>query len=311
MGRPALLGDDDVLRLSAEQAVATMRDALVAHSEGRLIAPARAHTDLGDGRLVFTTGRLVGAWHGYRSYDTRVGGDQVVTLFDETTGATRALYVGREIGPRRVGAIGGVAADLLARPGATTVGMVGTGVQAWTQLWGIAAVRPLSRVRVFSRDSTRREAFAERARREAGLPVEAVASAQAAVDGADIVVLATSSPVPVVDSEWITDGAYVTTLGPKQVGSSEFDARLVDRADVAVTDSRAQLEGYDPPNVLDGTPAGIRLVTLGDVVTGRAGGRTRADEVALFCSVGLAGTEVWLLAHLLDRVSSRPGPAER
>jgi ornithine cyclodeaminase/alanine dehydrogenase-like protein (mu-crystallin family) len=297
-----LLTDDDVRRLlDAPTAVTWMRSALLEAHAGRLVTPARVQAELGSGRLVFTAGALEDEWFGYRSYDTlpTSPGEQLVVVHDWQSGRLRGLAVGNELGPRRVGAIGGVAAGALANPDARTLGLIGTGVQAWNQLWAISAVRDLADVRVFSRDPDRRVAFADRARIGLGIPARAVDSAEATVAGADVIVLATSSGSPVIDSAWVGVGAYVTTLGPKQVGHAEFGPELMARADVAVTDSLAQINAYDPPNILVGTPAEDRLVSLGAVLSGAASGRTHEDEVVVFCSVGLAGTEAFLLAKLL------------
>jgi len=95
----------------------------------------------------------------------------------------------------------------------------------------------------------------------------------------------------------------VTTLGPKQVGRAEFGPDLVARADVAVTDSVAQTSAYDPPFILAGTPQHDRLTSLGAVLAGDAAGRTSPDQTVIFCSVGLAGTEEFLLARLVDSAS--------
>jgi ornithine cyclodeaminase len=296
-----VLTDADIRAgLTAADAVGWIRDAILAAHDGRLYTPPRVHTELGGGNLVFTTGALAGEWYGYRSYDTfpTDPGSQLVVVHDWHTGAVRGVAVGNELGRRRVGAIGAVAVDALARPDATTLGLVGTGNQAWTQLWAISAVRPLSSVTVFSRDAVRRDAFVARVSDELGLPVTAVSSAREAVDGRDIVVLATSSPVPVIEPEWITTGAFVTTLGPKQMGRAEFGPELLDRADLVVTDSVAQIHAYDPPFVLAGTPQQDRLVGLGEVLAGGVSG-----ETVVFCSVGLAGTEAFLLARLIDSAS--------
>ncbi len=119
-------------------------------------------------------------------------------------------------------------------------GRVGAGIQAWAQLWAIAAVRSLGEVVVWSRDGQHRAAFARRAREEFNINAREAASAQEAVRGRDIVVLATSSARPVIDPAWIAPGCHVKTLGPKQQGRAEFDAALAERADVLVTDSLAQ-----------------------------------------------------------------------
>lgn len=95
---------------------------------------------------------------------------QLVALHAEPSGELLGLAVGKELGSHRTGALGGLAVDLLARPAARTVGLVGAGTQAWTQVWAISGVRELAGVRVFSRDPGRRRAFAERVRAELGWP---------------------------------------------------------------------------------------------------------------------------------------------
>lgn len=302
-----VLTDADVRRLlTPRRAVGWMREALVAEHSGKLLAPPRVHTDLGSGRLVFTTGALQEEWFGYRSYDSfgAEPGEQVVVLHQVTDGRVRAIAVGNELGPRRVGAIGGVAADTLARSDARSdarsVAVIGTGVQAWAQLCAIAAVRDLSEVRVYSRNADRRKDFAERAQADLNLRAEAAPGAEQAATGADIVVLATSSPRSVVDPGWLAPGSCITTVGPKQVGRAEFGPELVAACDLAFTDSVAQITAYVPPNILVGTPQEDRLISLGAVLAGDAPGRTTDDQRVVFCSVGLAGTEVLLLDRLID-----------
>lgn len=295
-----VLHDDDILsRLSAADAVSWMGDAVDAHHRGELVAPPRAQADFGDARLVFTAGRLRGSWFGYRSYDTFPAdpGDQVVVVHDESSGQVRSIAVGNELGPRRVGVIGAVAADALAAPDAGIVALVGTGVQAYTQLWALAAVRELSEVRVYSRDPDRRSRFAERVRSLVTGVCHPAPDARSAVDGAEIVILATSSPVPVIDAGWLAPGSYVTTLGPKQESRAEFGLDLPERAGLLITDSIAQIDAYQPPNVLVGTPHRQRLVSRGTVRAEQTR-RPAPDGITLFFSVGLAGTEAFLLNRL-------------
>jgi ornithine cyclodeaminase/alanine dehydrogenase-like protein (mu-crystallin family) len=297
-----VLNDDDIRsRLAAADAVRWMGEAIDAHHRGELVAPPRAHTDLGEGRLIFTTGRLRGSWFGYRSYDTFPAspGEQVVVVHDEATGLVRAVVTGNELGPRRTGAIGGVAAQALSPPDAAVAAIIGTGNQAYTQLWALAAVRGLTEVRIFSRDPGHREAFARRARALTTAACHAVATAKEAVRGAQIVILATSSPAPVIETGWLAPGAYVSTLGPKQHRRAEFGPDLAAAAGLLVTDSPAQMDAYDPPNVLAGTPHVDRMVSLGAVRAGEVA-PAAPGERRVFFSVGLAGTE----AYLADRLAA-------
>jgi len=296
-----VLVDDATIqsRLSAPDAVRWMGEAIDAHYRGELIAPPRAHVQFADGRIVFTAGQLRGSWFGYRSYDTFESdfASQVVVVHDQTSGAARAVAIGNELGPRRTGAIGAVAADSLSPRHATVAAIIGTGTQARTQLWALATVRNLDEVRVFSRDQHRREAFAQQMTRLMQVKCQSASSARNAVEGAQIVILATNSATSVIDASWLERGAYVTTLGPKQLDRAEFSLDLAERASVLVTDSLDQLDAYEPPNILSGTPQRDRLVSLGAV---RAGVVTPpgSHQISLFFSVGLAGTEVFLLDRL-------------
>ncbi|MFC7620587.1 ornithine cyclodeaminase family protein [Microlunatus sp. GCM10028923] len=300
--KPVLIDDGLIKeRLTPDRAVAWIRDALRDHADGRLVAPPRATADLAGHRLMITAGLRREDWYGYRSYLAPGSGDddQVVVVQDLATGRVRGIATGTELGPRRTGAIGGVAADLLARTDATTLALIGTGRQARAQLDAIRTVRALSEVRCFSPTERHRRAFADRAQTEFGVLCVATGDARSAVEGADLVVLATDSPVPVIDPAWLAPGCFVSTLGPKQVGRAEFGPDLVDAVQLAATDSTDQLAGYQPPNILAGTPQADRVVALGDLLTGRAVGRTTPDQKTLFLSVGLAGTEAYLLARML------------
>lgn len=305
-GRPDLpiLGDPEVRAVPVTAMISTIRDAIVAHDRGELEAPARARVDLpllGDARLLFTVGGTRSAV-GYRVYAN--GRDlaiqQVTIVHDRQSGELLGLIQGYEFGARRTAAIGAVAVDALARADAASVGLVGTGMQAMAQLWAISAVRKLDEIRVYSRDQARREAFAARGRNELGLDCRGAADARTAVEGADIVILSTTSATPVIETEWIQAGAHVTTMGPKTVDEHEAPASLAERASVIVTDSYAQLTGYGRPSWLTLAAGQLeRVQTLGALITGRAAGRQAASDITLFCSVGLAGSEVVLGERLL------------
>ncbi|WP_419998786.1 ornithine cyclodeaminase family protein [Streptomyces boninensis] len=294
-----VFSDDDVRRLlDPATAVAAVRGALLAHHAGTLHAPPRVFAELRDGPLAFTAGELGDAGlFGFRAYDLFAGAEQLVAVWDRNDRTLRAVVAGDELGPRRTGAIGAVALDTAARPGPLRLGLVGAGAQAWAQLWASTAVRELPDVAVYARRADRAAAFAERARAELGLPsVRAVATAEAAVRDRDAVILATSSGTPVIDADWVAPGTHVTALGPKTRDQHELPDGLAERAGVVFTDSRAQSAAFGEP-FLDPD----RMVELGALLAGAAPGRSGAEEITLFSSVGLAGTEVALAAALLAR----------
>lgn len=289
--------DHHIQHLAPDDVVCWMRDAIRAQASGELLAPARTQQQLSAGKVVFTVGELRGQWYGYRVYDTVPNGanPQLVVVHDQATGIPLAMHTGELLGPTRVGGIGAVAVDVLAQPTVAQVAVVGAGVQAWHQLWAMRAVRRVRLVTVFCRDVDRRRAFARRVTRELGVSAVAAESAQECVAGAQVVVLATNSPTPVVDAAWLASGALVTSVGPKNVGRSEFDEGLIECAGLMVTDSLAQLEAYDPPHMAQGQ----RVVELGSLMT--SGGcitPSSAGDVTVFFSVGLAGTEPFLLHRM-------------
>lgn len=307
--RPLVLDDLTVERLADPgRAVGWMREAVVAAEAGDLSAPARVAIDLEEGRLVFTAGALRGEWFGYRSYDTldTDPGEQVVVVHSAQTGRVRGIAVGNALGQVRTGALGGLAVDLLSRADAGSVGVIGSGAQAWRQIWALNAVRDIDRVSVYSRTASHADAFANRVRAELGVSATGAGSAEAAVREHDIVVLATNSSAPVLEPDWLAPGTHVTTVGPKQPGRSEFGLGLVEEADLVATDSLAQLHGYDPPSVVATSGHADRVTSLAAIAAGAAPGRRVDSDLTLYLSVGLAGTEVYLLERLLNDLMNDP-----
>ncbi|RCW40728.1 ornithine cyclodeaminase/mu-crystallin family protein [Halopolyspora algeriensis] len=161
-------------------------------------------------------------------------------------------------------------------------------------MWAISAVRSPEVVRVYSRDERNRKAFAVKVHDRLGIRAEPVATAASAVRGADIVVMATRSTAPVIDPADVAPGAHVTTVGPKGSTTHELPPTLLEAAGVVACDSPPQAAAM-PDFVTD--PAGV--VSLGDIVIGAHPGREDAKQITVYCSVGLAGSEVLLAGRLL------------
>ena len=313
--RPRVLGDADVEPLlTPERTRRWVRDALRAHTFGQLSAPARADAAVGGRSLRLTAGQEHGDWFGFRSYLAPGDGraQEVTLVYDDESLHVRGLHVGTALAPRRCGAIGAVAMEALAPPEATRMGLIGTGTQAWHQLWALHGTRTVDDLAVYSPNPAHRERFVARVRDELGLPARAVDSAREAVTDAPIVVLATHSSEPVVQASWLAPGAYVATVGPKQVGHHEFGLDLLPRIGTAVTDSLRQVAAYSPPNLLTTTAEPPCLLALGDVLwrglpelTGTRG----PGDLTVFFSVGLGGSEVFLLARVLEALDG--GSPER
>jgi alanine dehydrogenase len=152
---------------------------------------------------------------------------------------------------------------------------------------------------VFSPTRENRDAFARRAEAELGLSTTVCDSAEEAVADTDLVVLATRSARPVIEADWIRPGTHVNTVGPKLASAHETPPELAESASAVVTDSPKQAAGYGEPFF---TPRA--LTHLGGVIAGELPGRLSDEDVTLYCSTGLAGSEVVLAETLLASVEA-------
>lgn len=240
---------------------------------------------------------------GLKAYaTTRAAARFHVLLYDARDAALLALIEADELGRLRTGAASGLAARHLAPSSARTLGLIGSGRQAWTQLAALAAVRSLENVRVWSRDEERRKAFAARAARELGLEVVPARDAREAVLGADLVATVTTSREPVVRSEWIGPRTLVLAVGSNAPERVEVDPALVGRARLVVCDSRAACRA-EKGELLAAAERGLldweRTAELSELVAGRL--RVPEEGPWLFASVGLALEDVALAARVLER----------
>jgi ornithine cyclodeaminase len=153
---------------------------------------------------------------------------------------------------------------------------------------------------VYSRDESNRRAFAAEMSSQLGIAIEPVASARLAVRDADIVICATTSPTPVIEASWLKSSAHINTLGPITSDAHELGMDIAAGADVIATDSPEQARAYKQPfYLLDALNAG-RIVDLASIVSGAVPVRLTSHRTTLFCSVGLAGTEVLVASKLFS-----------
>jgi ornithine cyclodeaminase/alanine dehydrogenase-like protein (mu-crystallin family) len=301
-----ILTNDDIDPVAAMPvALDAIESALRNQHDGALVAPPRHRVTFPHaGGLFFTIGGNETV-AGFRVYDTFDGPahTQLTVVWSTRTAELIVLVRGDRLGEIRTGAIGGVAVRLMSNPEASTIGIIGSGNQARAQLLAVAAVRPLTRVRVFSPNTANREAFAIEMGAMLGLPIEAVGSAELATREADIVICATSSETPVIDASWLEPGAHVNTVGPKTASAHELGLDVARRASIVATDSIAQTRAYTNPFFLDGSDAD-RMVELCTLIDGKVAARQHQTDITLFCSTGLAGTEVLVAKRLLE--ISRP-----
>lgn len=266
-------------------------------ANGTLVSPPRFQLETENGDLVFTAGAATSTENvtGFRVYDTYSnddpGHEQLVSVFDSETGVFKGI-IGNLLGVLRTGAIGGVAIKVMSRPDAKQLAVIGTGDQARTQLEAAIAVRDIQRILVYSRSDQNRTKFSEEMTEKLGMDVIPVDSPKRCVENADIVICATNSSSPVLEADWLKPGAHINTVGPKSVKGHELPIEIASQSSVISTDSLEQLNAYSTPHFLANTPYVQKIVELSDIITGKIQMRTSNNDVTLFCSVGLSGTEV-------------------
>ena len=232
----------------------------------------------------------------------------LITLFSVESGDLLALIEADFMGQMRTGAASGLATRLLAREDARTLGIVGTGLQARTQLQAIAHVRKLTEVRAFSRESAKREIFAKEMTEALKIPVSAAESAEAAVRGADIIVTSTTSTNPVVEGRWLKPGVHINAIGANFPQKRELDAEAVKRCNVMVVDSSEQskLEAGDIIQVFgEDAQRWAEVRELADIVSGKVTGRTNTNEITLFKSNGIAIEDVVVAGRIYEMARER------
>lgn len=182
-----------------------------------------------------------GGYEGMKIYtSSRHGLRFMIPLFRANTGELLAFIEADYLGQMRTGAATGVATKLLAREDARAVGIIGTGVQAKTQLEAIVAERKVERVFAFGRDANRREKFAEEMSAKLGVPVKAEANAEETARQSEILVTATTSKEPVLKGAWLRPGMHINAIGANFPEKRELDAEAIARADAIFVDSCEQ-----------------------------------------------------------------------
>jgi len=221
----------------------------------------------------------------------------VIILNDPETGFPLAIMDGTVISAMRTGAVVGVGAKYLARPGAEVVGLIGAGVINHTQLMALhAAMKHIRLVKLFDIAPEKAHAFVEKMGKSLELDIQVVDSAQAAIEGADVVAPATNANREdrYIQAKWIKEGAYLANIS---VNDYTFGA--VSACDRIVVDSKKQLqvtEAVLTDMVDEGLVNPDNIVEFGAIVNGKQPGRTRDDERIFFSPLGM-GIEDLINAH--------------
>jgi ornithine cyclodeaminase/alanine dehydrogenase-like protein (mu-crystallin family) len=310
-----VLSAEDVRRaLPMPDAIAAMRGAFTELATGQVTLPPRQHveaTGQNGTALVMTCYSAVQKLFALKFITLFEQNRQkdlplihaTVLLGDGATGELLAVMDGAALTAIRTGAASGLATDLLARADAAAAAVFGAGVQARTQLEAVCAVRPICRARVFDPDRPAADRFAAEMTERLGRPVERAVNPRQALEHADVVCTATTSPVPVFDDADLKQGAHINAIGSYRPQVSEIPPATVCRARIVVDHLASALE--EAGDLLGPLRRGLLQEShvgaeLGDVLLGRTPGRSSRDEVTLFKSVGVAIQDLCAAARALE-----------
>ena len=304
--------------LPMNECITVMRDALLALAEGKVHQPLRTITrppeargvmglmpaykfgdDKSEQRAAFGL-KVVCVFPGNpaKGMDAHQG---AVQLFSGETGELLAIMNASAITAIRTAAVSGVATDLLAREDAGTLAMLGSGVQARSHLAAMSEVRSINHCRIVSRSIEHATQFAEDMKQEFTFPIEVVETVEEALQGADLIVTVTNSIEPIVKREWISAGAHLNVVGSSTPKGREVDSAtmaasrlFVDRRESTINEAGDYLFA-----VRDGLigPDHIQA-EIGEVLKGDKAGRTSAEEITLFKSLGLAVEDLFAAEHV-------------
>jgi alanine dehydrogenase len=275
--------------LSFSEMIDAIEDALkeIAAGRGFELPRRRIHHP---NRMIFgiLPGSVRGAMGAYlqTDLDRRIHHENVI-IFSVETGEPLILFQNCSINEFRTGAAGAIGAKYLARANASRVAVLGSAVHAETQLKGVAAVRKLTEVNVYSPSAMNRDAFAKKMSGELEIPVHAVLTTEEALAHADILITATSSRVPVFDGNSLKEGTHITSIanGDKTRVRQELDELTLQRADPIFVTSKETVcvnESDIFRAVRDRLISWDRVHEIASLLLGDVAGRTDDRQITLF-----------------------------
>ena len=282
--------------LHYQDLIPVIAQALAALSSGGVVQPVRTVLPVAPHRGFFAVMPAYAGAGGLGAklvtfYPNNVGlhtHHALIVMFKAETGEPLAVMDGRLITEMRTAAASAVATERLARQDASVLGILGSGVQAKSHLAALRHVRTFKEVRVWSPRNA--PAFAQRH------GVKATATAEDAVRGADVVVVAASATTPILHGRWLSPGAHVNAIGATRPDWRELDDDLVTTARIFVDSREAALRESG-----DVIAARSEVTEIGAVVSGADPGRRTPSEITLFKSVGVAVEDVAAAALVLQR----------
>ena len=301
----------EVVRLmDMKGAIAALDRALALEADGKAENMVKTHAIWGGHHTLHAIGAVFAdeGFVGTKTWAHANGAAPLLILFDSHNGSLKAIVEAFARGPLRTGGICGLATKYLAADeGASDMALIGTGKQAMTQLAAVAAVRPLRRVRAFSRDGAARAAVVGRAGKAWGLNVEEASSVAQAVDGAGIVTLVTRATAPILASGMVAAGAHVNAVGAIAPERTEFEPALLSRCATVVADSVPQVKNLSSEfmQYYGRDESKWRTVRPLSAVVAEGKGRLSGADLTLFKAMGMGISDLALGIEILRRATEQ------
>lgn len=304
--------------LPMSECITVMEDTLKALANEQAILPLRPTMPLPGGNIFVLMPSYLGSIqavgtkaisvfpgnHGTQ-YDAHQG---VVLVFETEHGTLQAIVDATSITAIRTPAVSGAATKLLARPDASDLAILGAGTQARGHLEAMLAVRPIRRVRVWSLPEEGAQEFARSQSERFGIPVTAAASAQEAVQGAEIICTTTSAREPILDGNWISSGAHINAVGSSVPQARELHTNAVVRSRLFVDRRESTIHEAGDflfPKREDAIDDDHIQGEIGEILTGKVKGRQSEDEITLFKSLGLAIEDLAAARYAYQKAQER------
>lgn len=301
--------------LPMDECMALMADTLKALGRGQAINPLRR------GMRMPEQGALLAMMPGYMGniesmglkvlsifpgnegteYDSHLG---AVLLFETRHGSLQAIIDASSITAIRTAAVSGVATELLARPDAATLAILGASTQAYSHLEAMLRARKITSVRVWNRTAKNAEQFAHHASDKHGITMEVTDTARAAVTGADIICTTTGAQEPVLCGEWLAPGAHINAVGSSIPFARELDSAAVVKSRLFVDRRESALN--EAGDLIIPKKEGVIgddhiLGEIGDILLGKIEGRTSPHEITVFKSLGIAVEDIASAHHIYKK----------
>jgi ornithine cyclodeaminase/alanine dehydrogenase-like protein (mu-crystallin family) len=292
--------------LDMKLALDALDEVFRARSAGEVRNEPRHRLAAGNGSMNFMAAAWPEkGWAGHKSY---VNGDFRVMLYGTRGEGLLAVIGAGRMGQVRTGAASGIATRYMARENSSSVGIIGSGYQAETQLEAVCAVRDIKDVKVFSRTAEKRDRFASVMSDRLGVNIVAVDSKEAAADGMDILVAVTSSVDPVITGDMIEPGIHINAAGNNSWMKRELDTAAIVKADLVACDDidQSKIECGELMRAVEvGQFAWESLVRLDRIVAGLRTARNSDTDVTLFESQGVAFEDLAVCGRLYELALER------